>query len=165
MHAIPFVGLLVTAAGLTLGCGHPPTQPAEATDRPSFGVVSNEVTHEVAGFAINDCTGEALPATATDHELVAVTEDGAGGFHVKILSHVHFTATSEITGARYSGTGSINQTIHDRGQGHVETVQLTFTLIGHGAVPNEVATILFHVTVHPDGTVSSLIDSFRLHCQ
>ena len=165
MRSMPFAALLLTTSAFALGCDGGPTQPAGAPDHPEFAVVTNEVTREVSGFATNDCTGEVLAATARDHELVAVTEDAAGGVHVKIHSQVHFTATSELTGARYAGIGNINQTIFDRGAGHVETFHLTFTLIGHGSVPNEVATILFHVRVHPDGSVTSLIDTFRLHCQ
>jgi hypothetical protein len=165
MRSLPFTGLLFAATAFALGCDGGPTQPADTPEQPAFAVDSNVVTREVSGTATNDCTGEVLAATATDHELAAVTEDAAGGVHVKILSHVHFTAMSELTGARYSGSGIINQTIFDRGAGHVETFRLTFTLIGHGSVPNEVATILFHVTVRPDGTVTSTIDSFRIRCQ
>jgi hypothetical protein len=155
---------LLVAAALIIGCSGDPTGSSPILDQPGFAVVQNERTQTI-GTATNDCTGEVITATATDHELVTVTEDGAGGFHLKLLSHVHLAGTSDITGAKYSGTGSINQTIFDRGTGHTETLVLTFILIGQGSVPNEVATILFHVTVHPDGTVSSSVDTFRLHCQ
>jgi hypothetical protein len=156
--------ILLAVAALAMACSGDPTENSATADQPSLAVIQNEVT-QTTGTATNDCTGEVITATATDHELVTVTEDGAGGFHLKLLSHVHFAGTSDITGAKYSGTGSINQTIFDRGTGHIETLVITFTLIGEGDVPNEVATILFHVTVHPDGTVSSTIDTFRLHCQ
>jgi hypothetical protein len=165
MRSVPVTGLLFTVIVFALGCDGGITQSPDRPDQPAFAVDSNVVTREVSGTATNDCTGEVLAATARSHELAAVTEDAAGGVHVKIHSQVHLTATSELTGAQYSGSGIINQTVFDRGDGHVETFQLTFTLIGHGSVPNEVATILFHVRVLPDGTVTSTIDTFRIHCQ
>jgi len=69
MRSIPYAALLLATTAIALACDSGPTQPAGAPDHPEFAVVTNEVTHEVSGFATNDCTGEVLAATARDHEL------------------------------------------------------------------------------------------------
>lgn len=166
MRSVPLAGLLLTAAALSLGCNGDPTQPAHTSGSPSLLVTANEKTREFSSFAFNLCTDEDIPITITEHTLIAVTEDNAGNLHVKFHSNASFTGTSELTGFEYTGHQTLDEEFTAKaGEEHTHTAGGVFTLSGHGSVPNEVLIANVHITVQPDGTVTSFHDNFRLVCQ
>lgn len=164
MRSVPFAILSLMAAVLALGCDASPTQPAATPDGLSPAVIFNEQFRNISFTAISDCTGEVIDITVTFHEVDAVTEDGAGGVHVDSHFNLHFTGTGETTGAQYLGSESFRD-IFNTQVGNEETFEDTFTLIGHGGAPNEVLTGLFHITVNPDGTVTTEFERPHLRCQ
>lgn len=154
--------VLLGAAMLVAACDAPTSPTNAATSGPTAQVVRN-VRFERQTFAGNDCTGEVIAVDATFHVVLAVTSDAAGGFHVAFHRNVQGTGVNATTGTQYI----VTQEDHNEfnvAQGVEQTVLTHFNLISKGSAPNEVAQILFHITITPDGNVSSFHDSFRIQC-
>jgi hypothetical protein len=118
------------------------------------------------GIAFSDCGTEAIAVTGTFHPLSAVTSDGSGGFHIVFHYDVEAKGTSQATGVRYVTHAGADFTLNSPATtlGFEQTRTDMFTLIGQGPAPNEVLTVLVHITVDANGTVESSVDQFRLRC-
>jgi hypothetical protein len=156
--------ILLAPLAFSVGCDTP-TQAANPSGRLEAAVVQNDILH-FDNVATNDCTGEQFDVVADFHFVTAVTSDGAGGFHFE--SHFNATdakATSLLTGIRYVVPGTTDMTFNGNVAGGTETTQvLTFLMVSRGSAPNEVATVLLHVTVNPDGTTTSSVDHLTIRC-
>jgi hypothetical protein len=102
--------------------------------------------------------------TGTEHILVVTTMDASGSFHSK----VHFqsqgmTGTGQTTGARYQGSvvqqATINGTV-----GVERSFMRDFRIIGQGSASNLLINETYHMTVHPDGTITAYVDNFSARC-
>lgn len=160
---------LAVLAGASLAGCDPATGPAETSSRagnPSMAVGINERIQVLDGVAHSDCGGEDIAVTGIRHLVVAVTSDGKGGFHLVFHYNVDANGTSTTTGAQYVVQARTSFTLNSPATtlGYEQTRTDLFTLIGQGTAPNEVLTVVNHITVDANGNVTSTVDTFRLKC-
>jgi hypothetical protein len=112
---------------------------------------------------INDCTGEGFVFEVRFRDLLGVTEN-ANGFHATRHASIHGQAVSVATGAVYNVNDVLNLTFNT-GAATNFTFHDHFNMLGKGNVPNEVAHFYSHITITPNGDVTSFYDGFTVHCQ
>jgi hypothetical protein len=113
----------------------------------------------------NGGAGEDVALTGNLHDLFHVTLDGTGGFHLRALDNPQGVAgTGLTTGDKYQGTGVTQFTLNGK-VGLTETFVDNFRIIGQGPGNNFLVHENFHVTVNPNGTVTSLHDNFTVECK
>jgi hypothetical protein len=156
---------LLGVAAFAIACDSPtsPRAPLKAPTTLSNAVLTNDRFETVAG-AFDACNGGIITVTATFHDVFGVTSDGAGGFHLKFHENVQGQGSNSVTGVNYVAMEEINEEFN-LAAGLEETVTDHFNLIAKGSTPNEVLQFDFHITVTPNGDVSSFHDNFRLMCQ
>jgi hypothetical protein len=113
----------------------------------------------------NDGAGELVLLEGTLHVLTHVTIDDQGGLHVK----QHFqpqgvSGTGLTTGDTYRGTG-VTQTEFNAAAGFEQTSINNFRIVGQGPDNNFLVHSTFHVTVTPNGDVTSVVDNFSVECR
>ena len=112
----------------------------------------------------NGGTGEFVELAGTLHILFVTTIDNQGGFHDKF----HFqpqgvSGTGLTTGDKYQGTGETQGTFTGK-VGFENTFVNNFKIIGQGPGNNFLLHENFHITFHPDGTVTAFVDNFSVKC-
>ncbi len=113
----------------------------------------------------NDCTGDIISSSTTIHQVLAITDDGAGGFHVKThLNTQDGSAVGLPSGLKYEVRNSNNFEMNVKA-GQEQTFTMTFKLISQGGADNLVVKGVFHITINPDGTVTSFVDTFTTECR
>jgi hypothetical protein len=154
---------LFIAALAVAGCETATAPRSIAPDAPAAAVVRNDRFERVT-LAGNDCTGEVVAIDATFHLVTAVTYDATGAYHVTIHRNVEGTGVNEATGVEYVVSEADNNQ-YTVGAGATEQTSIMhFNLVSKGAAPNEVAQVMFHLTITPDGDLSTYHDSFRFDC-
>jgi hypothetical protein len=113
----------------------------------------------------NGGAGEFVQLEGTLHVLTHVTIDDQGGLHVK----QHFqpqgiSGTGLTTGDRYQGTG-VTQSEFNVTAGVEETDVNNFRIIGQGPTNNLLVHSTVHVTVTPNGDVTTFVDNFSVECR
>jgi hypothetical protein len=113
----------------------------------------------------NDGAGELVVLTGTLHVLSHVTIDDQGGLHVK----QHFqpqgvSGTGLTTGDKYQGTGA-TQTEFNATAGLEQTSINNFRIIGQGPDNNVLVHSTTHVTITPNGDVTTVVDNFSVECR
>ncbi len=114
----------------------------------------------------NPCNGESVDLSGTNHMVISSTTDNSGGVHDGFQLNMHVTGTGKTTGANYvadeqehfSGT-------FDSGVTVTETEPISFTMISQGSAPNYIIHALAHITINPDGTTTSYIDTYTSECR
>ena len=163
MKSLP---LLAVAAGL-LACdaSHAPTAPnaLSAPTAASSAVIVNERV-ERATVAPSNCGGTTIFLQAEWHTLFALTFDGAGGVHAKFHINVQGQGSDPATGVDYVANQTENDELNLK-VGVEETFTLHYNLIAKGQAPNALLMEDFHITITPNGDVSSFHDHFRIVCQ
>jgi len=117
----------------------------------------------VSGAVINPCNGETVTFSGVDHFTARVVVDGAGGFHLTTHDNIHVTATGD-QGNSYEGNQEDTSEVNGR-VGIEETFVLTFSEISKGSAPNFEVHMLEHVTVNPNGTITSFVDHITANCR
>jgi hypothetical protein len=112
---------------------------------------------------LNPCNGEILTFSGVDHFTLHLTLDNSGGFHADAHDNIHVTATGD-QGNTYVGNQEDNNPFNGK-VGFETTFTLTFSEISQGSAPNFVVHEVFHITVHPDGTVTAFFDHFTATCR
>ena len=111
--------------------------------------------------------GERVALSGTLHDLSHVTFDGRGGFHLDV--HDNPQAVSGVgltTGDKYQGTGvTRSDTQGTAGGTSVFTFVNNFRIIGSGPGNNFLVHDNIHVTVNPNGTVTSFHNNFSITCK
>lgn len=158
---------ILGVAAFAIACDSP-TSPSTAASiapasRVANAVVSND-KYETLTFAPNNCTGGFLILTATWHTLTAVTFDGAGGFHLKQHVNIQGQGSDPSTGVDYVVTDVANSEFNGS-FGFENTYTESYNLIAKGKAPNALIQIDDHITVTPNGDVSSYHTNFRIVCQ
>ena len=138
-----------------------PVSPSRTSDL-NAAVVRNDRIDRGA-YVISDCTGEFIAVDAQFHYVTAVTFDATGSYHVVIHRNVEFSGRNEATGAEYVGQQVDNQTYTIAAASEFTSVT-HFTLVGKGAAPNEVAELLTHYTITPDGQITADRYDIRIDC-
>lgn len=113
----------------------------------------------------NDGAGELVVLTGTLHVLTHVTIDDQGGLHVR----QHFqpqgiSGAGLTTGDTYRGTG-VTQTEFNATAGTEQTSINNFRIIGQGPENNLLVHSTFHVTVTPNGDVTTVADNASVECR
>jgi hypothetical protein len=113
----------------------------------------------------NDGAGELVTLTGTLHVLTHVTMDDQGGLHV--MQHFQpqgISGTGTTTGDTYRGTG-VTLTEFNATAGVEQTSVNNFRIIGQGPDNNFLVHSTFHVTVTPDGDVTTVVDNSSVECR
>lgn len=120
----------------------------------------------ISGATFNPCNGDSVSFTGQAHEVVRETIDGNGGAHVAGKMIVHITGIGSASGDAYVGNGevSFNQNLNSS-LTLTRTEPVSSELIAQGSAPNFLFKALAHITVNPDGTVTSFFDSFTPACR
>jgi hypothetical protein len=115
----------------------------------------------------NGGAGEEVLVTGTLHVLTHVTIDARGGLHVKL--HVQPQGASGIgltTGDTYRGTGVTQEHFNfNASGGFTDTFINNFRLIGQGPGNNLLVHQTIHVTVTPNGDVTSEVENTSVECR
>ena len=87
-----------------------------------------------------------------------------------MLSKKHFqsqgvSATGLTSGDKYQVTVGHHQVSFNGKVGEMYTFVNNFRIIGPGPGTNYLIHYNVHITVHPDGTVTSDVDNFRIGCK
>jgi hypothetical protein len=161
MKTLALLGL----AAMAIACDSPTSPQARLRIPPTLSnaVVFNDHTESVA-FLPDNCNGDEFEGTGTFHDLLALTFDGAGGVHVKFHENFHGKASDAIAGIDYVGADASNSEFNAR-VGLEATSTVHYNLIAKGKAPNVLLAGDFHITVTPNGDVSSFHDHFRIVCQ
>jgi hypothetical protein len=112
---------------------------------------------------VNPCNGESVTVNGFVHDTIQVTLDDSGGTHVDI--HDNFEDVSGI--GSLGNTYQIPSALHAEANtsvGHENTFTETFNVITEGSTPNFLIHIDFHITVNPDGTVTSSHTNISEEC-
>jgi hypothetical protein len=152
------------ALAVLLAACEAPTSPMTGTALgPSAQVIRND-HFETQTVAINDCNGEIIAIDATIHLVTSVTNDGAGGYHVKIHRNVSGSGVNEATGVEYVVSEEDNNEYSVSAGASEQTSIVHFNLVSKGNAPNEVAEVTFHLTITPDGDLVTYHDGTRIDC-
>jgi hypothetical protein len=109
--------------------------------------------------------GEEVYLTGEEHIVYHITLDGAGGAHVKFQENLQrVSGTGLTTGDIYRATGAYTEEFNVK-VGVEVTLLGNIHFIGQGNGNNLLLHEIFHVTIHPDGTATSLVDNFSIECK
>ncbi len=116
-------------------------------------------------YMYSPCTGEEFVIAGVDHFVYAVTEDGAGGYHVKIHENVKGTGEA-ASGQTYKFNGVANQE-YNLGPGDVVTYSMKEHLKANGNAADDDLWIKYtvHITVNANGEVTSERDNYEMECK
>jgi hypothetical protein len=158
---------LLGVAAVVIACdaAQAPTAPTArlfAPATPSAAVISND-HFEALTFAPNNCNGDVIMMQAKWHIISAATFDGAGGAHLKFHINVQGQGTEPVSGTIYVANETINDELN-LSFGVEETSPVHYNLIAKGTAPNQVLEADFHITITPNGDVTSYHNNFRIMC-
>jgi hypothetical protein len=117
----------------------------------------------ISGSVFNPCNGENVTFNGVDHFTVHITLDHNGGFHADSHDNISVTAIGD-QGNTYVGNETDNNPFNGK-VGFETTSTLTFSEISKGSAPNFFVQSVFHLTVHPDGTVTAFVNKFSATCR
>ncbi len=127
-------------------------------------VVANEKI-PVSFFVTNACTGDIIKVSGTLHVSLALTDDGAGGFHVKEHSNIQDgSAIGFPSGLNYRWINTRDFEFNVK-KGMETALTVNSELISQGSADNIVLHAVEHITVNPDGTVTVDFDKFSIECR
>lgn len=108
--------------------------------------------------------GEFIDVSGNLHSVFHVTLDNAGGvLIVQEFNPQGISGFGETTGAKYQGTGMTKDTF--TAQVNVEESFVNnFRMIGQGPGNNFAVHEVLHYVIHPDGSVTGVVDSFSETC-
>jgi hypothetical protein len=147
------LGLVVLAvAALT------PVAPARAQ-------ASNTTCQQFSDVIINSCTSEAIFVQAETCTSFVLTQDQAGGFHLRIHQETHGTGVGITSGNEYVINEVANQELNTKSLQLEENVVEDSLLISKGSLPNEIVKLTTHLTVNANGDVTVFRTSFEIECK
>jgi hypothetical protein len=131
---------------------------------PAFAAVITNTTQPLTDdIFVNPCNGEELTFSGHFHDLIAVTLDGSGGAHIVFQDELNGSGVG-VQGNQYEVNSTNNEEFNSQ---VAQTITITDNeeVIAEGPAPNFLFKDDFHLTVNPDGTVTSFHDNFRFVCQ
>jgi hypothetical protein len=139
---------------------------ANARTASADGFTTNIYT-PIAVTIPNPCNGDLVSLTGTLHEQFHITIDSAGGANLEDhFNPQDVTGTGSPSGAKYQATGVTRDNANfTPGALFVTTFVNNFRIIGQGPDNNFMVHENAHVTVNPNGTVTSFHDNFSITCQ
>ena len=114
----------------------------------------------------NNCTGEVVSGVVNVKGTIHETIDASGGFHSHIHEVFNGRAVGETSGIQYVGPQTDHDSFHVSSSGALEdTFTLNFRFISQGSADNILTHILFHITITPNGDVTSEISNITDVCR
>lgn len=114
----------------------------------------------------NNCTGEFVSGVVNVKSTTHFTADTNGGFHATIHDVFNGRAVGETSGINYVGPQTDHESFHASSSGALEdTFTLNFRFISQGSADNILTHVLFHITITPNGDVTSEIDNITDTCR
>ena len=114
----------------------------------------------------NNCTGEFVSGIVSVKGTIHETIDASGGFHFRIHEVFNGRAVGETSGIRYVGPQTDHESFHVSSNGGLsDTFTLNFRFISQGKADNIQAHLLFHITITPNGDVTSELATIRDVCR
>ena len=153
------VGLLV------LGCAGDPAEPSARPISANADIAFSDRTQLIETFAYSFCADEFIPLTGTSHEVFSFTQTPAGVVKLRLHLKIHAVATSPTTGDPMVINGIETFIFPDLDSFFEGTDEFTYVLVTKGGAPNEVFRYKYHLTINPNGEVTSSFEDFTLKCQ
>lgn len=114
------------------------------------------------------CASDLVSLTGQIHTLYHITVNGNGDrLIIKTASNYEGVAgVSLISGVRYVGVGTTETTLSGvmSGGQFSYTAESSFKIVGQGPGNNYTVTVLFHITVNADLTLTSVVDKATIKC-
>ena len=108
--------------------------------------------------------GEWVDLTGSEHILLVTTIDDTGVFHSKFhYQSQQVTGIGRTTGIKYQGSILMQGTINGK-VGDESTFSSYYRFIGQGTASNWLIHDIFHMTVHPDGTITAYVVNSSMRC-
>lgn len=169
MKKVLFTALLLTVFtvwGFARSGTHQPLPAAPKLVPPAVTFTTNEYVDMVFPVVI-PCARENVDLTGRIHFLNTVTITG-NRLTIKTLANPQgISGTGTISGDKYQGTGvsgDISSGSLINGQ-YSYTYTNNFRIIGQGTGNNLLISVVAHITVNADGTVTSMLDTFTFECR
>jgi hypothetical protein len=113
----------------------------------------------------NGGAGEFVLLSGNLHDVYHYTFNSSGGYRITYSDNPQgITGLGWDTGAKYQGTGITRGGFSGK-VGYEETYVNNFRMIGQGPDNNYLVHETYHVTVNPDGTLTSYVDNLSVECQ
>ena len=148
-----------------VACSDAPTSPAaQESLRPSLALVYKG-RDEFSGV-VTGCPGSEDVFLNVKHSFTGTqTTDGSGRLHVSGHILYTFSGTGLISGREYVGSQQMTLAFNVLpGSGNTVTELFGARLIAKGAGPALTINAVTHITVTPDGAITSEISSIRQVC-
>lgn len=114
----------------------------------------------------NDCTGEVVSGVVSVKTTIHETVDAGGGYHFHFQDVFNGRAVGETSGVQYVGPQTDHESFHVSSSGALEdTFTLNFRFISLGSADNIQTQLLFHITITPNGDVTSELVNIRAVCR
>ena len=127
-------------------------------------VVVNEKV-PVSFLVTNACTGDIISVSGTLHVSLALTDDCAGGFHVKEHSNIQDSSAVGLpSGLNYRWINTRNFEFNVK-KGMETTLTVNSKLISQGSAPDINGRLVAHITINPDGTTTVEFIKGDIDCQ
>ena len=163
-RGLSYSAVFVAVSGLVVWGCEEPSNPTAVSLPDQSGIVSVAISPNATfkfsdsfSFSFfNDCTGEVVSGVVSVKTTVHVSPDGNGGFHAHFHDVFNGRAVGETSGIQYVGP----QTDHDSfnassGGALEETFTFNFLFLSRGSADNILSHTLFHITITPNGHVTS----------
>jgi hypothetical protein len=158
---------ILGVAAFAIACDSPTSPTTTASIARATGtanaVVDNERTEAIT-VAPDNCNGDAILVDVVFHDTFRLTFDNGGGIHIGIHENVAGKSIFSASGIDYVVNQTINESINAK-YGEEETITEHYNLIAKGSAPNARLLADFHITITPNGDVTSFHDNFRIECQ
>jgi hypothetical protein len=161
MNRLNSVALFLSLCAV-VACSESPVAPSAAPGISNAAVVNEHF--EMATFNFNYCTGGSVVFLMKWHEVFGLTFDHAGGVHFKQHFNLQGQGTDPVTGVSYV-SNDVGHYETNLKLGEEDTYTEHYNLIAKGSAPNSYLLADFHLTITPDGAVTSFHDNFRIVCQ
>lgn len=156
---------LVVLTGLVVVLGFVAASSSRGAPAETF-TASTKFQVDIAVFVpcANGGVGEDVLLSGTLHDLFHVTIND-NSLHVKFHDQPQgITGTGLTTGLKYQATG-VTQEEFNTSFGLTDTFVNNFRIIGQGPGNNFLVHDNVHITINPNGTVTSFHDNFRIDCK
>lgn len=114
----------------------------------------------------NNCTGEVVSGVVSVQSTVHETIDANGGYHFHFQDVYMGRAVGETSGIQYVGPQTDHESFSVSSNGGLsDTFTVNFRFMGRGSADNILTHFLFHVTITPNGDVTSEISDITEVCR
>jgi len=143
-----------------------PTAPAKADTEFPHAVFFGRFDLSADFDLVNPCNGEEVIGTLQGQGHLLIVGDAGGGAHLELMEVVHGDGET-ADGTRYSAIQPLNAVIDATFQSEhrVEVLVTSVHFISAGGSDNFVAHAVQHLTITPDGTVTSEFTILSQECR